>query len=185
MTKGKVDLVVIERGLRPLLEVLSSFPKALRLVARPSSVSLDRYDGPKRVDVTWTPAQHDDLIRDLPQQPLQLPGGCTVRVLQETLIMQAPPDVTRRVEDLVDLGWVSPLAGRMLTHAIGLGRNALVLGPWAACVELIAAILVDGQRPAVIGWAGDASPTAWPLLADAAEAACCEMVDASPSWAGL
>ncbi len=55
-----------------------------------------------------------------------------------------PPDALRRSDALVSEGWVSPLAARLLGQTLALGRNILVVGPWAASVELASALLAEG-----------------------------------------
>ena len=81
-------------------------------------------------------------------------------------MLQRAPDPLRRVESLAQEGWLSALSARVLTHAVGLGRNLLLVGPWAPSVALMAAILADGQRVAVVGSRYDALPDSWARLQD-------------------
>lgn len=153
--------------LQPLLEMTS---RGCRLVARPGWVSLDCVGGPARVEVSWGELEHERALGALLSSPVRLAEGTTVVALAGYLILQSAPDPLRRTDDLVSEGWLSPLAARVVTHAVGLGRNVLLVGPRLVCAELAAAILTEGKRPAMIGGPAQPSPPGWPLFADVAAA---------------
>jgi len=148
--------------LGPLLDVLGS-GRLLRLVAWPGRVLVDRADGSARVEVAWSAEQHQQATAAL-SSTITLENGVTASALAGSIILRRPPDPMRRIDDLVGDGRISQLAGRFLAASCGLGRNVLVAGPWGAGVELIAALLSEGQRPALVGRPGDAVPPAWPVV---------------------
>jgi hypothetical protein len=151
--------------LAPLLEPLRA-GRHLRVVARPGSVVADRADGSSRLDVAWEADTHSRVCDTL-ESPWRFDDGCTAAVVGPLVVVMRAPDPLRRVEDLVQDGRISSLAGRTLGAAVGLGRNVLVTGPWCAAVELIAALGAEGQRPALVGPAAQPAPPSWPVLQDA------------------
>ncbi len=151
--------------LSPLLEALAS-GRALRLVAWPGRVLVERADASTRAEIAWTAEQHRRALEAV-SAPAVLADGITAAAVGGSIVLRRPPDPMRRVDDLVQDGRLSQLAGRFLSAACSLGRNILVAGPWGAGVELVAALLAEGSRPALVGRAGDAAPAAWPLVADA------------------
>lgn len=160
------DATLNER-LRPLSDVLRG--RGLRVVARPGWVSLDRADGPQRIDIPWEESSHQEVLEALAEGPRRLEGGLVARRLGHHLIVLRPPDPLRRVDDLVAEGRVSSLGGQLLSAALGLGRNVLLLGPWAACLELGAALVAEGQRPGLWSAGHDPVPGPWPAVSSAAE----------------
>lgn len=154
--------------LQPLLQTMTI--RGCRLVARPGRVSLDRVGGATWVEVNWGALEHERALGALVSSPARLADGTTVVVLAGYLVLQGAPDPSRRTDDLVSEGWLSPLAARSVTHAVGLGRNVLLVGPRLVCAELAAAVLAEGKRPAMIGGPAQPSPPGWPLFADVAAA---------------
>jgi hypothetical protein len=148
--------------LAPLLEVIGA-AGCLRLVAWPGRVWVDRAEGSARVEVGWSAEQHTAALGAL-VAPVLLDRGVTAAEVAGSIVLRRPPDALRRMENLSHDGRLSPLAARFLSAALRLGRNVLVTSPWAAGVELIAALLAEGQRPAVAGTVGDAVPPSWPMV---------------------
>ncbi|MEE8409986.1 MAG: hypothetical protein V3T05_10295 [Myxococcota bacterium] len=158
-------------NLAPLLDVIRG-GRHLRLIARPGAVTVDGSSGSSAVDVSWTEAQHKTVIgAAIDDAPLSFDDGCTATVIGGALVLRRPPDPSRRIDDLVQDGRVSALAGRTLSAALDAGRNILLTGPWCAALELIGALLAEGHRPLVVGAVGDAVAPAWPLVSDADDVA--------------
>jgi len=156
-------------ALEPLLHVLAG-GRNQRLVARPGFVEVDRPEGAASVAVAWDEARHAAALALVTGEPARLADGVTVVRLADALVLRAPPPPLRRVEELAREGRISSLAARALSAALTLGRNILVVGPYAVAADLLAALLAEGRRAAVVGNPGDAVPPAWPLLTCGAEA---------------
>lgn len=169
MADNGAERVRLEALLEPLLGALGR-ANWLRLVARPGAVEGDRPEGTGSLDLAWTQAQHDAAQTAL-ATPRTLSAGVVAFMLGNTLVLKKPPDTVWRVDDLVRQGWLSSLAGRTLVAAVGLGRNVLITGPWAASVQLCASLVSEGRRPALLGSVSDAVPTRWPCVAQASQVA--------------
>ncbi|MBI5508316.1 MAG: hypothetical protein HY903_06145 [Deltaproteobacteria bacterium] len=166
--------------LEPLLQALRA-SRDLRLVARPGLVIGDRPGASEPLGVAWEAAAHERAVTSITASTV-LADGVTATVVGGSVVLCRPPDPRRRVEDLVQDGRVSILAGRLLSASVGMGHNVLVAAPWCVAVELIAALLAEGQRPGVVtGSPADAVPATWARL-DAPAAAALYGADRIGAW---
>jgi hypothetical protein len=160
----------LRRVLEPLLTLLDS-GSPVRLVARPGSVVLDQAEGSAPAAVGWEASQHAAALAALGGVGFTRdPSGVTAMALGDLLVLRAPPRASRGSQALAEEGLISELAARLLTTAVGIGRNVLVVGPFGVALQLVAALAADGKRPCVIGRPDDAVPPQWPLLASPREA---------------
>ncbi len=150
----------LREALQPLLEILSS-GRGVRLTARPQAVLLDRAEGTTAVAVAWDQARHRAALEALAAAGPGELAGVTARAIGDTLVLWAAPSPVRRCEDLAHDGWLSALAARFLGASAAVGKNLLVLGAWPAARELIASLLAEAVRPAVVGAPDEALPPAW------------------------
>ena len=137
--------------------------RALRLTARPGHVWIEGPDGRKRLQIEWSLEQHQQAVNVL-QLPTCLEQGVTASTIADAIVLRSGLALTSKMEDIISSGRLSTLAGQFLSASMGLGRNIIVAGPWAASVELIGALLSGDDFSAVIGKIGDAVPEQWPLL---------------------
>ena len=161
-------MLKLTETLEPLLDVLSR-GHYLRLVARPAWVMGDRPEGEVELDVPWSDAQHH-AAQQLLSAPTRLPTGPFVHMVGNTLVLKNPPDAIWRADDLAREGFMSLLAARFLTAALSLGRNILVAGPWSLTTQIIATLVNEGRRPALLASPREALPRRWEHVADAAAA---------------
>ena len=141
-----VDGASLDEILQPLLRVMEG-GRHLRLVARPGWVSVDRPEGLAQIEAPWPEESHAQVV-DRVERAHHLPDRTVVTLFDGALVLRRPPDPFRRVDDIVRDGWISPLAGRLLSQSLELGRNILLCGPWAVCLQLGAALLAEGTRVA-------------------------------------
>ncbi len=158
-------------ALAPLVQALAQ-GRVLRLVARPGQVHVDAATGSTVASLRWEEAEHHAALAALPE-PATLADGITAVASAGALLLRRPPDPARRPADLVREGALSQLAADLLEAALTHGRNVLVAGPWCAGVELVAALLAGGQRPAVVAAPADAVPPPWLRADTAADALAC------------
>lgn len=154
----------LEALLEPVLPLLE--PGVVRLVVHRHGVVADRMASSTALAAALTPEAFEQSIAEL-QLPRRLSAGAMAVGVGENIVLFRPPDCQRGSEALAHEGSLSALAARLLSHAVGLGRNVLFVGPWAACMPMAAALVAEGRRPAVIGFAGDVAPRGWSVLRDA------------------
>ncbi|MEZ4270521.1 MAG: hypothetical protein R3C68_03515 [Myxococcota bacterium] len=157
----------IEVELAPLIEQLVQ-SDSLRLVAHRHGVCLDAADGMHSLDMDWESQQHERLLARLKHGAVIRPQWC-VQALGEVIVVRRAPQASQDMDALVERGWLSLLSARMLGQAMDLARNILLVGPQVLCVELAAALLSSGKRPAVVAPPHEPLADSWTRLSDAEE----------------
>jgi hypothetical protein len=150
MQTSNVATVAPEASLRSLL-ALAQQSQTLRLVARPQHITVDQASGQaQRLAVPWSEQEHA-AAQQAVQQPQTFADGSTASSMGSCVLVQRPVAVTQDLAQLVASGYLSPLCAGLLGACMALGRNILVLGPWAPSVALLGALGSGGNRPALLG----------------------------------
>lgn len=133
-----------------------------RLWVQPGRAVRESAAGYEPVLVEW-PAEAHHAVLQMCSVPWVCAPGVSVCALGESLVLQrAPAGVT--LQDWVNAGHLSTMAADTLQAALTLGRNILLVGPWAACAELTGALLARAQAPCVVAGSGEACSAEWTRL---------------------
>ncbi|HET6343357.1 MAG TPA: hypothetical protein VFH51_00440, partial [Myxococcota bacterium] len=164
---ASTDSAAREQALMPLIESVRR-GRYLRLAARPGHVMGERPEGDAVVSIPWTLDQHTAALAFL-QTPVHLEAGVIAARLGDTVMIQGTPEGLWRSDDLAREGWLSALSARTLSAALALGRNILITGPWALCMQLMTTLVGEGSRPALLSGGPAIVPPRWGVARDAAE----------------
>ena len=156
----------VPEALEPLVAAMGR--DVQRLVVRAGWVMADRESGSQPLELCWTAEQHYAALEAV-GVGLDLGDDAGVRVIDGSLVIVRAPPPDRTVEALIQDGRISPLAGRTLSCALGVGRNILLVSTSYASRLWIAALAAEGKRPAILGHSGDVSSGRWPLVSSVEE----------------
>lgn len=153
----------------PLVAALTA-GRYLRVVARPSWVTGDPAFGPclPLPDTAWSAEQHARARAACITQAT-VGEGIRAQATGDGIVVSWVPQAFLPA-DLVREQVISPLAMRLLSAAVALGRNLLITGSYNAALPLIYALVGEGARPALIGADFVAIPRRWLRLEDLADA---------------